>query len=172
MDLCSGQITVYSLLDMIHLDSNVIENGRVHKMYVFFIFPLNWVEISILLVGWLCLEADRATVPHLEKYCVHLQKVGELEHKWTEWASEFIFLALMWMWEMQIAVYGVNSVDAWEPFCSVFGAWVLFCLYWKLYSDVCMFGSDGDVNGTEIQKNEMMSDFNLRVTARQESMKK
>lgn len=41
LDLCSGQITVYSLLDMIHLDSNVIENGRVHKMYVFFIFPLN-----------------------------------------------------------------------------------------------------------------------------------
>lgn len=35
-----------------------------------------------------------------------------------------------------------------------------------------MFGSDGDVNGTEIQKNEMMSDFNLRVTAWQESMKK
>lgn len=35
LDLCSGQITVYSLLDMIHLDNNVIENGRVHKMYVF-----------------------------------------------------------------------------------------------------------------------------------------
>lgn len=118
----------------------------------FFIFPLNWVEISILLVGWLCLEADRATVPHLEKYCVRLQKVGELEQEWTEWASEFIFLALMWMWEMQITAYGVNSVDAWEPFCSVFGAWVfvqfvLKIIQWRL------FGSDGDVNGTEIQKN-------------------
>lgn len=78
-------------------------------------------------------------------------------------ASEFMFTALMQIRGKQNPVSGMKSVGALSASLLNIWAWILSSLHQKLCHDICVFGSDGDVNGTELQKNSIICQIILQV---------